>query len=472
MKSAAACATGDTLGGASRRPVRHRMGILSAVLRKELLALLRDGRLISLAVAALVVMAGFFANAVHEHGRLRAERQAVGATVQEQWNQQGVKNPHSAAHFGLYVFEPESALAALDPGLRRHTGQALWLEPHKRNLPRFAQAADDSAALRLGPASAAFLLYAMLPLLIIGLAFNSVAQEREQGTLRMLHCLGLSPSRLLGAKLAGLLLAVSAVFLPAILLAVLLLDASMGLGADAFWRVGLGSLAYFVYFAIFAVLGLAASSCLRTRRLALLVLMGFWLLSVLVAPRVGASLAERLVSLPSATEFWSAIRTDIDRGLPGDGDAATRLAGFEAATLARYGVSRVDDLPVGDASLRRTFNDAYSAKVHDLHFGRLRARITRQAALMRLAAPLGPTLAMRALSMTLAGTDLAHRHAFDDSAEAHRRYVIGLTEQWDQARSQGQSRDARADTADYRSVRAFAFGTPGWGLAWAAAVRA
>lgn len=97
MKSAAGCAAGDTLGRASRRPVRHRVGILSAVLRKELLALLRDGRLISLAVAALVVMAGFFANAVHEHGRLRAERQAVGTTVQQQWNQQGVKNPHSAA---------------------------------------------------------------------------------------------------------------------------------------------------------------------------------------------------------------------------------------------------------------------------------------------------------------------------------------------------------------------------------------
>lgn len=457
MSTTHALARVDGAATHAERPV----GITGAVLRKEMLAVVRDGRLITLALAALVLLAGFFAHAVHEHQRLQLERQAVGNTVQQQWNQQGVKNPHSAAHFGLYVFAPDTALAAMDPGLRPFTGQALWLEPHKRNLPRFASAADDGAAKRFGPASAAFLLYALLPLLVIALAYNSITQEREQGTLRMLHCLGLSPRRLIGAKFLGLMLAFGAVFLPATVMAVAVLGGNVGLSTDEFWRVAATSLSYLVYFGVFAAVGMAASAWFKRSRLALFALMGFWLLSVLVAPRVGAALAERLVSLPSATAFWAAIRSDIDQGLDGDGNAAARAAGFETTTLARYGVARVEDLPVGYVSLRRAFNDAYSMKVHDLHFERLRTRLARQGDVLRAAAVLGPTLAMRGLSMSLAGTDLAHQHAFDDSAEAHRRYFIALTEQWDRSRSRGQVRSGRADSLDYRSVQPFAYQPPG-----------
>ncbi|WP_202618404.1 ABC transporter permease, partial [Escherichia coli] len=123
--------------------------------------------------------------------------------MRAQWEAQGVKGTHQAAHFGIYVFKPESPLAAIDPGLRQFTGQALWLEPHKRNLARFSPAADQGIATRFGQMSAAFVLHTLLPLLIVALAFNAVTHEREQGTLRMLHSLGLSARKLLFGKFFG-----------------------------------------------------------------------------------------------------------------------------------------------------------------------------------------------------------------------------------------------------------------------------
>jgi ABC-2 type transport system permease protein len=181
--------------------------LIIAIIRKELLAVLRDGRLLVLAFSVFAVLTGFFLASVAEHRQIQLEKQAVGATAKEQWDTQGVKNPHSAAHFGIYVFKPDSPLASVDPGLRQYIGQSLWLEPHKRNGARFSPAADQGLATRFGQASAGFVLYALLPLLVIALAFNAVTQEREQGTLRMLHSLGLSATKLLLGKFTGLLLA-------------------------------------------------------------------------------------------------------------------------------------------------------------------------------------------------------------------------------------------------------------------------
>ena len=116
--------------------------MIGAILRKEALSILRDGRLLLLAVSLFAVLLGFFLAATQEYRHMRNEKQAAGETVRAQWEAQGVKGTHQAAHFGIYVFKPESPLAAIDPGLRQFTGQALWLEPHKRNLARFSPAAE------------------------------------------------------------------------------------------------------------------------------------------------------------------------------------------------------------------------------------------------------------------------------------------------------------------------------------------
>lgn len=439
--------------------------MIAAIIRKELLAVLRDGRLLVLAFSVFAVLSGFFLASVAEHRQVQQEKQAVGATAKEQWDTQGVKNPHAAAHFGIYVFKPDSPLASIDPGLRQYTGQALWLEPHKRNGARFSPAADQGLAGRFGQASAGFVLYALLPLLVIALAFNAVTQEREQGTLRMLHSLGVSAAKLLLGKFTGLLLAFVVVLTPAMLIAVIILYQNFDLAGDNILRLSALSGVLFIYYAVFAALAMSTSIRFKSSRLALFVLLAFWAGSVLIAPRLGATAAEMLVPTPSAAAFWAAIKQDIQQGLANDGDHDAREAAFNVQVLKQYGVARIEDLPVGYTALKRSFNDNYSERVHALHFDRLRDAFERQGRFVHIASLLGPSIAMRSVSMALSGMDLAHQRHFEDAAEQYRDYFIGLTDDWDRERSHGAEHGAQGHDADWSSVKAFSYTPPPLGFA-------
>ena len=434
--------------------------MISAIVHKEFVSTLRDGRLLILGCSLLVIFVGFLLSSTLQTQQLRAEKLSVGSTAKQQWDTQSVKSPHAAAHYGIYVFKPDTAVAALDPGLRPFIGQSLWLEPHKRNFERFNPSADETLAHRFGQMTTSFVLYTLLPLLIVALTFNTISQERERGTLRMLHSLGLNTQALVFGKLLGLLAAFSLVLSPALLLAFLLLQESFNLSADEGVRLGLLLLSFLLYYAIFAAIAIAASAYFKTSRITLFFLLAFWLGSVFIGPRLGAVLAQIGSPNPSAEVFWAAIKQDIELGINGDGNHEQRNKAFEAQLLAQYHVNSKDELPVGFVSLNRQFNDHYSSRVHALHFDRLRDNFLRQQHLTLIGSSLGPSLAMRSLSMTLAGMDLAHQRHFEDAAEAYRHYFINLTEDWDRERSHGTERNAKGESNDWRSVKDFNYSPP------------
>jgi ABC-2 type transport system permease protein len=292
-----------------------------------------------------------------------------------------------------------------------------------------------------------------------------VTQEREQGTLRMLHSLGVSATKLLLGKFTGLLLAFVVVLMPAMLIAVIILYQNFDLGGDDILRLSALSGTFFIYYAVFAALAMSMSIHFKSSRLALFTLLAFWSGSVLIAPRLGAAAAEMMAPTPSATAFWVAIKKDIQQGLGDDGDHEAREALFTAQVLNQYGVERVEDLPVGYTVLKRSFNDNYSERVHVLHFDRLRDAFERQGRFVHIASLLGPSIAMRSVSMTLSGMDLAHQRHFEDAAEHYRHYFIGLTDEWDRERSHGTERGAQGHDSDWASVKAFSYEPPSVGFA-------
>lgn len=448
-------------------------GTTGTIVRKEMLGVLRDGRLLVLGLVMLAVLCAVFADSLQQYRALQQEKLAVGAAVRSQWDSQGAKNPHRGAHFGLYAFRPDSPLAAVDPGLTPHVGQALYLEPHRRNLSRFSASADDSPAARLGKIAPAFVLYALLPLLIIALCYDAVSREREQGTLRMSFSLGVAGPQLLGAKLLALLLLFAAMLLPAAAVGAWLMARSELASADMWLLAGANCVAYIVYCCLFAAAAITVSALMQHSRLALFILVGSWALSVLVMPRVGAAAAQRLLPLPDATQFWRAIEHDIKQGLPGDGDAASRAKAVDRDILQRYKVSKIEDLPVGANALRRLPRDAYSDRVHDLHFNALGARYGQQQRLVLLASLLNPVVVMRSLSMKLAGTDLGHQHHFELAAEQYRRYVNRTIDQWDADNTHGVTSfdDQYADNSVWKMIEPFSYQPPGAavaiGSAWA-----
>ena len=69
----------------------------------------------------------------------------------EHWETQGEKNPHSAAHYGVYAFKPRLALSFVDEGVDSFTGTSVWLEAHRQNDFLLRPAQEATAVQRIGP---------------------------------------------------------------------------------------------------------------------------------------------------------------------------------------------------------------------------------------------------------------------------------------------------------------------------------
>ena len=189
------------------RKERSLFGPAWSVARKEVADLYGDGRVLwAMAAVTLLIMVSV-ALSWQDFRAREATRTEADRAVRHQWENQGAKNPHSAAHFGQYAFTLESVPAAIDPGTLAHTGSAVWLEPHRRNLFGFRPAEDQTAAVRYGPLTPALLLQVVVPLLIVSFCFASVAGEREAGTLRLVLSLGLTRGQLFLGKALGVALA-------------------------------------------------------------------------------------------------------------------------------------------------------------------------------------------------------------------------------------------------------------------------
>ena len=98
------------------------------------------------------------------------------------------------------------------------------------------------------------------------------------------------------------------------------------------------------------------------------------------------------------------------------------------AKLESEGLQRIlAEVPVGVAGLRLRSGDAYSEQVHDKYFDALHENWRQQARLALLASLGGPLPATRALSQSLAGTDIEHHIHFSQAAEMYRREFINRT---------------------------------------------
>jgi ABC-2 type transport system permease protein len=63
---------------------------------------------------------------------LAAQKAAADSAEHARWLGQPAKNPHSAAHYGVWAFKPRLAATFLDPGIEPYAGVAVWLEAHNQ----------------------------------------------------------------------------------------------------------------------------------------------------------------------------------------------------------------------------------------------------------------------------------------------------------------------------------------------------
>ena len=391
--------------------------MLTTIAKKEFTELLRDGRFrwtaaIVLALLTVAVVAG----ARHQR-ELVAQQTAAQSAEHARWLGQTPKNPHSAAHCGVYAFKPRLAPAFLDPGVEPYTGVTVWLEAHKQNELLFRPAEDATLAQRFGDLTVALVLQAVLPLAIVLLAFGAFAGERERGTLRQLLSLGLRPRDLVLGKLLGVGAALALVAVPAALLgaaALALTGPAAGVG-----RFALLAVVYALWLGVFLLVALAVSARAPTPRFALVVLLGFWALNCLLAPRAVADFAAARHPLPEPVAFKARLR----EALGDPHGAPALLEARTAALLKKHGVARPEDLPVNLAGVRLQAGEDHGYGIFDRFYGDLFAPMAAQNTLLRRAAAAFPLLGVQSLSMALAGTDLVQHRDFVRAAEEHRRLI-------------------------------------------------
>lgn len=430
--------------------------MISHIAKKEILEMRNDGRFLAASAIVLSLLTLSLAIGWQQYRDVAKQHEQARAQTREQWLSQGKKNPHSAAHYGVYAFKPKSPLSLIDRGADQYTGVAVWLEAHKQNEFKYKPARDANTLARFGDLTASGVLQLLLPLLIILMSFSAFAGEREQGTLRLLLSMGVPRDKLAIGKALGIAGGLGLLLVPSAVLgsAALMLASEDGSFMANLPRLGWMTMGYLLYFAAFIGISLTVSAMAKSGRLALVCLLGFWIFNGLAAPRLLSDLSRSVYRTPSSFEFAQAM----DREMKATGPA--REVAFRQRVLAQYKVSKTEELPVAFSGLSLEDSEQHGNEIYDAHYGRLWDRFEAQNRFQQQGAILAPLLAVRSLSMGLAGTDFAQFRHFSAAAEQYRRGLISTVNADITANAAGKER-YEADETLWSKVPPFRYDAPG-----------
>jgi ABC-2 type transport system permease protein len=375
-------------------------------------------------MAALCLTAAVVSTARHRADA--SQRMRYQDVVGQQFASQPDRHPHRVSHYGYLVFRPRAPLGFLDPGIESFTGSSLFLEAHRQNLPTFSSASQGSSTERFGELSVSLVLQFLLPLFVLALAAVSITREREDGTLPLLSTQGASWPMLVWGKLLGQLLIVGVVLLPALVFcaAWLAADSATAWTPDLRQRMAALLATQLGLVVASAAIGVTVSARVATSRQALMAVLSLWFLVWVVLPRALPAAATAAHPTPARASFESDVEARVrelgDSHNPDD-PSFRRL---REETLARYGVSRVDELPFNYSGLVMREAEAHTSAAYQQHLSTLVDTYRRQERWVQWAGLVSPYLATRPLSMAIAGSDLAHQLEFERQAEAYRYTLI------------------------------------------------
>lgn len=394
--------------------------MLRLLTKKELQEILRSGQLriagmivLVLTLIAILVSAGYYQSVQQQHEQASHNERNV-------WESQDDKNPHSAAHYGTYAFKPKYPLSLIDPGVDKFVGISIFLEAHKRNEAQYMAAADQTGLARFGELTPDFILLFIIPLLIILMGHDSFSREKERGTLKLMKSQGVSLRLVAIAKWLGVFIPITLLTLCVFLVAGILLGSLGDFGELSWSSLLIMALVYLGYYAIFTCISLIASSLSRSSGMALVGLLGFWIISCLAIPKAATNIAELQHPYPTKQAFDEAIAMDKSKGLDGHDPWSKEAKRLEEETLKAYKVSSLEELPFNYDGYRMQKGEEHEAEVYFKHYHKLKDVHHAQTGIYRKLTSFSPYLPVRFLSMSLAHTDyIVHWH-FSDAAENYR----------------------------------------------------
>lgn len=405
------------------------MSVVKRIAREEWRSLFRD-KVAVFGLLLLTVLTLVAALNAYEHQRnANAERARYQAQSNHEFESQPDRHPHRVAHFGHFLFRPLSPLAAFDPGIDAYTGNTLYLEAHRQNSANFGDVRQSSLLLRFGQLTPAFVLQVLAPLLLVFVGHAGVARERESGTLRILLAQGVGSRQIVFGKLFALSGFAALVLLPS-----LLALAWIAVISEAYWPQSLLLAAgYTSWLLLWSLVVVLVSTLLARGRDALLSLLAVWAVLVILLPRWMPDVANAAVALP--TRFETEINVEREYLQLGDAHNPNdpKFAEFRDKVLKEYGVTRIEDLPVNFVGLVGMEGERQSSELFQRYARNAFDLQARQSALVDAFGWVSPTVALRRLSMTAAGTDLASFRHFLEEGE---RYRYGLVQHLNRLRAE------------------------------------
>ena len=378
--------------------------------------------IISIAFVSILVLSIFLGNyQIHKQAQTY---QNAKDHLRKQWVSLEEVNPHSAAHYGTYVFKPSNLLSSLDEGVNSVTGNVLRVEGHVQNEITHSEASQMQAVSRFGKLKPSLLLQYIVPLLLIFLAFNSVSNEKQSGRLKLLVLQGARPLQIILSKTLSVWL--YGVLLLTFILLVYGISNFQNLTTEIISRTLLFFLTYCAYYFIISGLTVFFSARWQNATLALTSMLGIWILWTLFLPNILMSSAEKWYPLPSRNEFKSAMSEDRSKGIDGHNPSDKRGLVLKEKVLKKYGVDRLSQLPINFDGMRMQADEEYGNIVWDKHFGNNRDVLKQQKESFQLGGIVNPFISLQNTSMGFMASDNLHHQEFLLQVENYRRVFIKM----------------------------------------------
>lgn len=383
-------------------------------------------------------------------------QQQANAEVRRDWDSIKAMNPHSAAHYGTYLFKPTNWLSSLDEGVQGITGNVLRIEGHVQNEMVHSEASQMQSVSRFGKLKSALILQYILPVMLIFLAFSAVSSEKQSGRWSLLLLQGARPLHLLIAKTLAVWL-YGLMMLSIVILGYGWLDFAH-IDDDMLQRVVCFGGVYALYYFIITGLTVCLSAWWAQATPAMTAMLGIWILWTIFLPNIFLSASEKWHPLPSRNVMKAAMKEDRAKGIDGHNPADEREEALKKEVLAKYGVDSLSQLPVNFDGIVMQADEEYGNQVWDKHFGHIRQVLTLQKRSLQWLGAFDPFVSLQNASMGLMTTDNLHHQEFLLQAETYRRaFVKLLNDKQAYGGSKTGDWDWTADNAFYRSVPDFQY---------------
>ena len=387
---------------------------------KETKESIRDGRVrIAFIIVILLLGVALWVSA-RQYKNVNEQYELAKSTERALWDNQGEKNPHSAAHYGTYAFKPKYPLSLVDQGVDKYAGTSIFLEAHNRNEAQFSAATDQTGLARFGDLTPDFILLFIIPLLIILLGYNSFTKEREMGTLTLLKSQGISSRKWMLGKWMALFFPILVITSVLFLLAGVLLSNLKDFGVFD-WSSLLAMFGIFIgYYIIFINIVLLISAKAKKSGVSLVISLCAWIIVCLAIPKAASNIAETKHPYPTRQEFAANVLKDKKEGLDGHNPWSKEAKLLEEEVLLKYNVDSLHQLPFNFDAYRMQKGEEHEAEVYFKHYNHLKDQFSRQTKVYKGLAAISPYLPTRFLSMSIAHTDYATHWDFADAAEEYR----------------------------------------------------